>query len=135
MKATWFPGKLVALNEAECHELISAKEVGRIAWNDTLGPVVLPVNYIVDEAGDIRFRTEPGSALAYQLDCGTLTFQVDDVDETLESGWSVLIRGIGRHVHAPSDPAAESQPWAAGERDYHARLTPRVISGRRIIPA
>lgn len=136
MKTTWFPGRLVALNEGECRQLLSSKHVGRVAWNDANGPVVLPVNYVLDDAGDIRFRTEPGTALAFQVDNGTLTFQLDEFDELFEAGWSVLIRGSARYVHTPpQDDEVQPEPWAGGERDFQIRLTPRIISGRRILPA
>lgn len=135
MKETWFPGKLTTLDEAECRELLARQEIGRVAWCDTLGPVIHPVNYVVDESGEIRFRVEPRSALAHQLDLGALTFQIDDYDAFSQSGWSVLVRGHGRYVNPPSAAVApQPEPWVAGERTFNVRITPQVITGRRIIP-
>lgn len=136
MKSTWFPGKLIPLNEAECRELLASHDVGRVAWNDALGPVIVPVNYSVGADGDIRFRTEPGSALAMRHDLDALTFQIDEADRFLAAGWSVLVRGTVQHVMTPAnDLNDDADPWAGGDRSFHVRLTPRVISGRRIIPS
>lgn len=135
MKQSWFPGKLTILDEAECRELLARQEVGRVAWCDTFGPVIHPVNYVVDDDGNIRFRTQPHSALARQLGIGTLTFQIDEYDAFTQSGWSVLVRGQARYVNPPS--AAEetqSDPWVEGNRTFNVCITPKITTGRRIIP-
>lgn len=135
MKETWFPGKLATLDDAECRELLARQEIGRVAWCDALGPVIYPVNYVVDEHGDIRIRIEPRSALAHQVEMGALTFQIDDYDSFSQSGWSVLVRGHGRYVNPPSAEAApQPEPWVAGDRTFNVRITPQIITGRRIIP-
>ena len=38
----WFQGHLQELDEAECWELVRSREVGRVAYVDQLGPMVVP---------------------------------------------------------------------------------------------
>jgi hypothetical protein len=52
----WFPSHLKELGEPECLELLAEHHVGRVAYCDDLGPVVLPVNYAVDQ-GTILIQT------------------------------------------------------------------------------
>lgn len=135
MKESWFPGKLIVLDQTECDDLLARQEVGRVAWCDTLGPVIHPVNYVVDADGCIRFRVEPRSALARQLELGAMTFQIDEYDSFTQSGWSVLVRGHARYVNPPSAAKApQPEPWVKGDRSFNVCITPQITTGRRIIP-
>ena len=64
-------------------------------------------------------------------------FQVDEVDDYTESGWSVLVRGTLSPVDSDDLPAPDERPeaWPAGQRSLHLRLTPRSVTGRRLVPA
>ena len=62
----WFPSHLKELGEPECLERLAEHHVGRVAYCDDLGPVVLPVNYAVDQ-GTILIQTSPHSTLASRL--------------------------------------------------------------------
>src|SRR5215217_2525210 len=96
----WRPGRLRELNEHECRELIGSRSVGRVAFVDTTGPAVLPVNFVVaDDA--VVFRTSPHNEMARHLDGQPVAFEVDHVDDFTQSGWSVLVRGTGRFVESP----------------------------------
>lgn len=132
----WFPGHLRDLSRAECLELLTVTEVGRVAYCDEDGPVVLPVNYVFVD-GVVLFRVSPYSLLARRLRWGAASFEIDDIDPFNETGWSVLVRGDADHL--PPDRLPESDdkptPWAEGERTYHVRITPSSITGRRILPA
>lgn len=135
MKETWFPGHLAILDRVECIELLQNTAIGRVAWCDPVGPVVVPVNYVMDGEA-ILFRTSPGSALAHQFDLGSASFQIDAYDEYTQSGWSVLVRGRATYVNPEeaADLDVTPEPWAAGDRTFNVRITPLTISGRRIIP-
>jgi nitroimidazol reductase NimA-like FMN-containing flavoprotein (pyridoxamine 5'-phosphate oxidase superfamily) len=97
------------------------------------GPQILPVNYtLVDDA--IMFRTHLYSALAAGTTQGTVAFEVDELDDRLEFGWSVL--AIGRAEHVQGEDMIEifralREPWAPGSRPLVARIVPDVITGRR----
>jgi len=130
---SWSGGRLIEIPEPECWELLASRPVGRVAFDDGAGPTVLPVNHaVVDEA--VRFRTSPHSALATHLAGQRVAFQVDDVDEFHQSGWSVLVRGRARLVdnvveHGGEEPA----PWPAGQRPLLVEIETFSVTGRRLL--
>lgn len=137
-KEHWYPGRLKELDQAECLELMRTRSVGRVAYCDDDGPVVLPVNYVVADDGGVLFRTSPHTPLAQHLASGPAAFEVDEIDDVTESGWSVLVRGTASYVDPddlPADDDDRPSPWAAGVRTLHVRVSPRVVSGRRLIPS
>jgi nitroimidazol reductase NimA-like FMN-containing flavoprotein (pyridoxamine 5'-phosphate oxidase superfamily) len=131
----WSPGHLREIDEAECRELLAHHRVGRVAYCDDLGPVVQPVNYVLDN-GSVLLRVSPYSKLAAGLRSARASFEIDEFDDGNQSGWSVLVRGDAAYVEpteVPDDP--RPVPWAEGQRTFHVRITPDDISGRRILPA
>ena len=125
----WFPSHLREISKSECLELLASHRVGRVAYCDNLGPVVLPVNYVLDQ-GTVLIQISPRSTLARHLRSAPASFQIDDVDDFNETGWSVLVRGDAAHVDTPDLPADdEDRPhaWAEGERTFHVRITPHDI--------
>jgi hypothetical protein len=133
--ASWFKGHLVPLTREECLELLATKKVGRVAYCAPEGPEVLPLNYVL-ESDTLLFRTSPHTALGQRLRLDVAAFQVDDIDDYTESGWSVLVRGMVSAVETDDLPPADRRPdpWAEGSRNLHLRLTPRTITGRRLLP-
>jgi nitroimidazol reductase NimA-like FMN-containing flavoprotein (pyridoxamine 5'-phosphate oxidase superfamily) len=132
---SWFRGELRELDPEECWELLRCKRVGRIAYCGPDGPEVLPMNYVV--AGDsVLFRTAPSTALGHHLRLDTAVFQVDEVDDYTESGWSVMLRGTVDPVEGQDLTGIDQrpEPWAAGPRPLHLRLSPRTVTGRRLLP-
>ena len=132
----WFPSHLKELDKAECLELLASHQVGRVAYCDDLGPVVLPVNYVVD-LDTVLLRVAPHSTLARNLRSAPASFEIDDFDDFNQSGWSVLVRGDAAYVDIAELPDEDSRPipWAEGERTFHIRITPHDITGRRLSPA
>lgn len=131
-----FRGQLRDLSYDECWGLLLTKSVGRIAFVGADGPEVLPFNFVVDDA-TVLVRTSPYGPLARQLPLDVVAFQVDEVDGYTESGWSVLLRGPLTSVDRADLPAPDDRPeaWPAGQRSLHLRLTPRRVTGRRLVPA
>jgi nitroimidazol reductase NimA-like FMN-containing flavoprotein (pyridoxamine 5'-phosphate oxidase superfamily) len=132
---------LEELTEAESLDLIEQAEIGRIGFSGRYGPVVIPVNYkIVD--GSVVFRTAVGSPLGEDLRTGIahaeykVAFEIDHMDPTTRTGWSVMIQGAAHHVDEEDERAVVAQagiePWAGGEREQYLRIKPTLISGRRI---
>ena len=131
----WFRGSLQELSSRECFELLAQKVVGRVAYVNDDGPVVLPVNYVVDK-GSILFRTSAASSLAAHVRDGMVAFQVDEADEVTESGWSVLLRGRATFEHPTSTgPSSHPRPspWVQGSRNLVVRICPHVVTGRRLL--
>ena len=130
---SWAGGRLIEIPEHECWELLASRPVGRVAFDDGAGPTVLPVNHaVVDEA--VRFRTSPHSTLATHLAGQRVAFQLDDVDEFHQSGWSVLVRGRARLVDPVDEPGGdEPAPWPAGQRPLLVEIEALSVTGRRLL--
>ena len=133
----WFQGRLTELPEDECLELLAAKQVGRLAYADQDGPVIVPVNYVVHD-GMVLFRTSPHTSLGRHAQSATVAFEVDEIDEFIQSGWSVLVRGPAEYVDPddlPTAPDSRPTPWPQSVRTLYVRIRPRSITGRRQLPA
>jgi transcriptional regulator with XRE-family HTH domain len=126
---------LERLTSAECQRLVSAGGVGRLVFNTERGPEALPVNFRVLD-GDVIFRTAAHTSLAAATGHERVSFEVDDIDEAMTEGWSVLLTGRLRQVHDPGElrdlQQAGIEPWASNDRGLYLRLIPTEISGRRI---
>ncbi|MFI7707447.1 helix-turn-helix domain-containing protein [Nonomuraea sp. NPDC049480] len=131
---------LQVLDPQECLRLIAPGGIGRVAFNGSHGPTVLPVNYKVHD-GAIVFRTAYGGPMDQDLRTGRegveilIGFEVDRIDEAMRQGWSVLVQGPAHHVPGDEvDKVAEAHvtPWAGGDRPLYIRIVPHQITGRRI---
>ena len=129
-------GRLVELETSDCLTLLRGKRVGRLAWFGARGPQVAPVNYIVDEDDTIMFRTSPHSGLTKALYETEVAFEVDETDEFLEEGWSVLVVGTATYLRddaaVPAEIEQRPRPWASGDRTMYIKIAPRSITGRRV---
>lgn len=133
--------RLEKLDPDECMRLISPGGVGRVAFDASSGPMILPVNYVVHD-GALLLRTALGGPLDEDLRTGVegvefkIAFEIDRIDDPNRQGWSVLVRGPAHHVSSEEERAAvtgvDVEPWAGGERRLYIRITPVEITGRRI---
>ncbi|MFC9496618.1 MULTISPECIES: pyridoxamine 5'-phosphate oxidase family protein [unclassified Streptomyces] len=128
--------ELIELSVEECWARLSTHGVGRVAVDGPAGPFVVPLNYSVVD-GMIAYRTAPDATPATAV--GThVAFEVDQIDEALSQGWSVLLQGPARAVSDADtvrrlNALAYSEPWAGGERDMWVCIDPDSVSGRRIV--
>jgi uncharacterized protein len=128
---------LEALSRDECLRLLAEHpaRVGRVA-PAAERPDILPVNYVVDDDGAVVFRTEEGKKLDAAARGKFVAFEVDTVDPGWRTGWSVLIRGWAQEITDPDDLARVRQlpldSWAPGTKGHYVRITPEIISGRRL---
>lgn len=130
-------GRFEELSEGECWELLAARGVGRIGFASPGGPVILPVNFVV-HGHDIVFRTAPYNVIATSVRDERVAFEVDEFDEYLLSGWSVLAVGAASFVdedELPRDCFNKPEPWAAGSRPLHVRIANPTLTGRRVYAA
>ncbi|MEU8923640.1 pyridoxamine 5'-phosphate oxidase family protein [Kitasatospora sp. NPDC048545] len=128
--------RLQNLTEAECWEQVGNHGVGRIGLPVEPGPVVLPVNYVVDRRS-FAYRTGEHHATA-PAEGAAVSFQVDHIDEYLGRGWSVLALGPAHYVDDPAELAhlaglPGASPWAGDDRPCWVRIRPEEITGRRLI--
>ena len=129
------PGRLSDLAADECYRRLDRTGVGRVAICTDDGPVILPVNYLVDGTS-IVIRTAPYTSLAEHA-VGQMAFEVDRLEPALQFGWSVLVVGQAMPVEdfeLSSALKAEGrlQAWAPGPRNLFIRITPRKVTGRDI---
>jgi len=126
---------LRALSPEECFGLLEPGGVGRVGFKSADWIVILPVNFAV--AGKtIIFRTGPDTLLAAHGDA-RVSFEADRLDEARREGWSVLVQGhahkvTGEHDVRRLEHVTHLEPWAGGTRDVYVRITPSLISGRRV---
>ena len=129
---------LQTLSPTECLDLLEPGGIGRVGMATRDGVVILPVNYAV-KGRAIFYRTAPDTLLALHVNT-QVSFEVDQCDETLHEGWSVLVQGHARevtdeHQVKQLEDTTHLKPWAPGARDVYVRLAATEISGRRIQPA
>lgn len=126
--------ELGVLDEATCWERLASKRVGRLAVlvNDRVD--VFPVNYKL-ASGSIVFRTEEGSKLTGAMLGPNVAFEVDDIDEEGEAGWSVVAHGGAEEVKSLADLVALEtftlESWA-GQQQRLVRIRVKDITGREI---
>jgi uncharacterized protein len=129
------PDRLDTLSVDECLELLATHSFGRVAIDDEAGPLVLPVNYVLDR-GSVVFRTDEGTKLEAALRRERISFEVDHVDEEAGTGWSVLVRGKAEEIADPDElehvRTLPLDALAGGERHRFVRLLSSSITGRRI---
>jgi nitroimidazol reductase NimA-like FMN-containing flavoprotein (pyridoxamine 5'-phosphate oxidase superfamily) len=132
------------LDEDECLRLISPGGIGRIAYSSRFGPAVLPVNYKLHD-GAILFQTTQHGPLDEDLQTGiadadyVVAFEIDKLDISERTGWSVLIHGPAHRVESEADRESAEQagvePWPDGDRELFVRIVPSRVTGRRIHPS
>jgi nitroimidazol reductase NimA-like FMN-containing flavoprotein (pyridoxamine 5'-phosphate oxidase superfamily) len=123
------------LSTEECLALLGSTGVGRVAFVGPSGPVIHPVNYLMDH-DTVVLRTSPYTMLGEHA-TGQLAFEVDDLDAWLTQGWSVLVTGQSAPVDDPEESIALRRsellrPWVEGNRNLFVRITPQRITGRRV---
>jgi len=128
--------QLEPLERDECVALLATTAVGRLGLLVDGRPEILPVNYAVD--GDVVvFRTGIGTVLN-QAALSVVAFEADRIDESGQSGWSVLVQGVAQDIGDAVDRNSERYrsltlvTWAPGTRERWFSIRPDKITGRRI---
>ena len=132
--------QLEILSPEECLELLGQQSVGRLVYEDDLGPTAEPVNYAV--AGDMIVLRIEGGSKRRAAGQRVLGFEVDHIEADHKAGWSVLARGVGQEV-ALDDVAAllhhlrqagvdPPVPWASGIHNIWLTVRIESVSGRKL---
>lgn len=136
MDTHWFKARISEMTASECRELLQNHEVGRLAYDDDHGPMVMPVNYTVD-GEDVLIATSAYGSIARSVKGHGVAFEIDGIEPASESGWSVVVRGRAEeaeYLDLPVNPGNRPYPWAEGARTYIVRIRTHSVSGRRLIP-
>lgn len=126
------------MDTARCRDLLSQHGVGRIAWEAADGPQLFPISYAWHDEM-IVFRTSPYGVLSELVRPTLVVFEIDELDQTRRTGWSVLVRGRAVGVASPAQLTElwtidGTVPWAGGIRNLFIGVTPRQITGRTFAP-
>jgi nitroimidazol reductase NimA-like FMN-containing flavoprotein (pyridoxamine 5'-phosphate oxidase superfamily) len=96
-------------------------------------PMILPINYSYVD-GNIFFRTFEGSKLFAALRRQRVAFEVDEIDEEVRHGWSVVVVGPLDTVRGDYPAAVRAlQSWASDKPEHVVRLTVQQITGREVM--
>jgi len=133
------PGRQVrwqGLTKGECFGLLARERLGRVAFVDDRGPIVFPVNFILDRHM-VVFRTDEGTKLDAACRGARVAFEVDGTDAAAHTGWSVVVRGEAVEVTDAAELTRLHElplkPWAPGAKTRYVRILPAVLTGRRIL--
>ena len=128
-------GRLERLSPWECRRLLASSAVGRLGYTSADGPRIVPMNFTV--AGDrLIFRTAPETEAARCANGHPVAFEVDQVDEFLRAGWSVLVTGEASEITSDElrmlDLTQAPDAWPEGWRSMFLQLPLTKITGRRV---
>ena len=126
--------RLHILSRGECLELLAKAAIGRIAITDRALPVILPVNFAMDD-GAVIFLSGRGSKLFAATRRAVVAFEIDGFDSVERRGWSVLVVGVARHVIEPAEVARlrllNLRPYLDGPSQF-VRIDTDRITGRQL---
>jgi uncharacterized protein len=131
------------LNGVQCFALLAGATVGRLGVIVDSAAEIFPVNYLLDRTTGvlptILIRTNPGTKLAGLAANPHVTFEVDSLDPTDETGWSIVVKGRAQQTDEMVDPDRrhrfEQMPlhhWYVGPKRHTIRIVPTEVTGRRI---
>ena len=130
-----FTSRFAEIPQPRCLELLMQKKSGRVAWNAADGPKILPVTYQYWN-GMVVFPTAADGPLAALAHRTRVAFEIDEIDDEREAGWSVMVRGPATAV--TQDYALSTLwrngplPWAGGVRNVFIAITPESVTGRAV---
>ncbi len=125
----------LVLSRQECVRLLADSRVGRAVFNERALPAVIPIAFALHDDA-IVMCTGSDTRLAEAADRGVLAFEVDDIDSSTHSGWSVVVTGVAELVHDSAERSrirCLSERWTSICHDVVVRLPLTVVTGRRIV--
>ena len=123
------------LSAHQCLELLSTRDLGRVALVIGDQPEIFPVNYAVDRS-IVVFRVAPGTKPSLTPH-HRIAFEVDELDSRAGIAWSVMVKGRVLDVSTSKDPftaflrTAGVRSAPPGAHPLWMAIYPSEISGRR----
>jgi nitroimidazol reductase NimA-like FMN-containing flavoprotein (pyridoxamine 5'-phosphate oxidase superfamily) len=128
--------EMIELDEAECLRLLEGNVIGRVVFTDAALPAAQPVTYLLD-GEEVVFRTGGGSKLAAATRGAVVAFQVDEIDSSTRTGWTVLGVGEAYEVVVPERLAELAArlpaPWAPNRTAHTIAVPMQRLTGRRLV--
>lgn len=126
---------LKVIDEHECRRLLGLATLGRLGFAARSLPVVLPVNYVVDQ-DRLLFATEASTIVAAAINTDVACLEIDDHDDLDHTGWSVLVTGqLSEVPETEATAIAGRLPlplWRPMPSPHVLALSIDMISGRRL---
>ncbi|MGH3344967.1 MAG: pyridoxamine 5'-phosphate oxidase family protein [Carbonactinosporaceae bacterium] len=129
------------LSRDESLRLLGGVPVGRVVFTARALPAIRPVTFVLDD-GEVVFRAGTGSKMTAALREPVLTFEADEFDAVMRTGWSVVVTGSARRVRDPREIERVSwllPTWLSGAADVAdvvagpiVSIRPALVWGRRI---
>ena len=124
------------LDRRACLERLGSIAIGRVAWTTSSGAVVaLPVNFVLDDE-TIVFGTGRGDKLTAVQEGRRISFEADDVEKAVHTGWSVLVTGTAEVVESPQQMQRIAElhldTWDLLPDPCYVRLRIDEVTGRRL---
>ena len=125
------PGHLEPIATSECLGLLLTQSFGRICLMHEGIPTAFPVNYRVgtDSSGGLLVVIATRADSLIHRASGVVSFEIDGIDESLCSGWSVIAVGPLFHAHTVE---IEVRSWLAQPGWTFAVVHAERVSGRRL---
>ena len=131
------PRRLTELTRTQSMRLLASVPLGRIVFTRHALPAIRPVNHAID-GDDVIVRSHPGAAIVSAADRAAgviVAYEADAIDPATRTGWSVIVTGAARLVHAPADAARYEQvlqPWVTDDMSQLIRIHADIVTGYRL---
>jgi len=103
------PPTWITLTRDECLSLLAAAAVGRVGISVDSVPVLLLLSFARVDA-DVVLRTVEGTKFHAAAAKAVVAFEADSYEPSGESGWGVLVQGMGEVVSSASELARLASP-------------------------
>jgi nitroimidazol reductase NimA-like FMN-containing flavoprotein (pyridoxamine 5'-phosphate oxidase superfamily) len=125
--------RVMDLDRAESLRLLAAKKVGRLAFVNDGVPMIMPMNFtLAGERVIIRTLAHGSGARAVNT---AVAFEVDDIDDFLEAGWSVVVTAeLLSEAELDQLRSTAPEPWAEGPRTLFLAIPVEHVTGRQLVP-
>lgn len=129
--------RLQPLNSYDCWRLVTDAAgpdgIARIVWSGPDGPSIVPMNFTVAD-GFLWFQTTPDSRVARECCDQRVLVEIDEVDASSHTGWSVVVTGVATCLPPATDPGILGTllVWPQGPRDLLLKVEPDELTGRQL---
>ena len=133
--------EVLELDRSECLRLLACHSFGRLAVNvGGSAPAIRPLNYMFDERSQsIVFCSDYGSKVFGLAIARKAAFEIDGVDPTRRTGWSVIVVGVAEEILNPPElrrlQRAGVDSWTPGPKRHWLRIRTQMVTGRRVVAA
>jgi nitroimidazol reductase NimA-like FMN-containing flavoprotein (pyridoxamine 5'-phosphate oxidase superfamily) len=131
---------LEALSRQRSLDLLASVPYGRVVFSQRALPAIRPVNHLVHD-GHVIIRSNLGSALSVETTLSgavVVAYEVDMIDATTQTGWSVVVTGTARTVLDEAEVSKYERllhPWIDDGKDTVIRISIDLITGYALVPA